>query len=98
MHLPRSTNRYSSKVTYEDGSSHVFSTLERPKMFFDSVGRMTHLFNAAMDPSECAPTACVSCKWNGTLGSLRQGQVGNATTIVRRLDYGVRRLDYGAAF
>ena len=78
---------YTSKVVYEGGSSHVFSTLERPKMFFDSTGRMTHLFNSAFDPSECAPTACVSCKWNGTLGPLRKGQVGNATTIVRRLDY-----------
>eukprot|EP01043_Picozoa_sp_COSAG02_P017945 COSAG02_NODE_825_length_16730_cov_58.738260_9_plen_488_part_00 len=79
---------YSSKIMYEDGSSHVFSTVERPKMFFDSAGHMTHLFNAAFDPSECHPTACVSCKWNGTLGPLRVGQVGNATTIVRRLDYG----------
>ena len=78
---------YSSKVIYEDGSSHVFSTLERPKVFFDSEGRMTHIFNAAMDPSECHPTACVECKWNGTKGALRKGQVGSAMTIVRRLDY-----------
>jgi hypothetical protein len=85
--LPQYIQPYTSKVVYEDGSTHVFSTLERPKIFVDpQTNRLSHLFNAAFDPSECAPTACVSCKWNGTFGKLRPGQKGNASTIVRRLN------------
>ena len=82
-------DHHTSKVVYGDGSTHVFSTLERPKVFVDPrTNWFAHLFNAAFDPSECAPTACASCKWNGTFGKLRPDQTGNASTIVRRLDWG----------
>ena len=82
---------YSSRVEYEDGTSATFTSLERPKLFVDESGTPSHLFNAAFSPgsADCAPTSCTECKWNGTApnGPMRAGQVGNASTIVRRLKF-----------
>jgi len=38
---------YSHTVHYDDGTSHNFVTLERPNMFFDQQGQLTHIHLAA---------------------------------------------------
>ena len=51
------------------------STRERPKLFFDHTGQMTHLFNGVCSATACPPpggpaTGCVDCKykaWDYTL-------------------------------
>ena len=49
------------------------ATRERPKLFFDETGQMTHLFNGVCSAENCPngpPTGCVDCKygnWDYTL-------------------------------
>ena len=62
------TPPYSSQVEMSDGRTITVSTRERPNIFFDSEGQMTHLFNAVCaDPGDdCAAhtgTGCVDCKY-----------------------------------
>ena len=76
--LPDFVQPYGSNVTFNDNGTlswKVFSTLERPNIFFDTQsGRMTYITNAADgERTECPPTQCDNCKWNDT-----------ADTIIRR--------------
>lgn len=69
------TQPYTTQVPLSDGSTMAVSTRERPKLFFDSKGRMTHLFNGVCSAHACPPplgpkTGCVDCKydnWDFTL-------------------------------
>ena len=36
-----------TQVHFDDGTSHLYSTLERPNLHFDATGQMTHLVLAA---------------------------------------------------
>lgn len=53
------------------GGDVVVSTRERPKLFFDASGQMTHLFNGVCAAPACPGQApCVNCKthyWDYTL-------------------------------
>ena len=62
------TSPYSSQIAMAGGGSVTVSTRERPNIFFDASGQMTHLFNAvcAADGDSCAEhtgTGCVDCKY-----------------------------------
>lgn len=72
---------YSFVVKYDDGTSGLLATRERPKLFFDPItGEPTHLYNAAapMPPGGCKSCthprkahdagACVGCKTNPPWG------------------------------
>lgn len=75
---------YGHTVEYHDGSSHTYSTLERPFIFFDKNGQMTHLALAAdlvtgdqgCKTSDCyikgeqGNCACVNCKYLDHAGSI----------------------------
>ena len=59
---------YSSQIAMRDGQHITVSTRERPNIFFDASGQMTHLFNAvcAATGDSCAAhtgTGCVDCKY-----------------------------------
>lgn len=65
---------YTHEVRMTDGTSHVFSTRERPKLLFDPrSGRPTHLINGVNPMQTCPPVASVNCKckpgidWDYTL-------------------------------
>lgn len=74
--------RYSHTVHYDDGTSHTYTTLERPNLHFDSKGQMTHL-NVAADlitgDEGCAARTrhshfghcpCDNCKWDDHAGTI----------------------------
>lgn len=64
---------YGTQVVLSDGNTITVATRERPKLFFDENGRMTHLFNGVCGAPACPdgpPTGCVDCKydsWDFTL-------------------------------
>ena len=66
---------YGTQVLLSTGETITVSTRERPKLFFDHTGRMTHLFNGVSSATACPPpngpaTGCVDCKyeaWDYTL-------------------------------
>ena len=65
---PAAAQPYSSQVVLSDGRHITVSTRERPNIFFDAAGQMTHLFNAVCSASgdSCAAhtgTGCVDCKY-----------------------------------
>lgn len=64
---------YSHTVTYDDGSTHTFATLERPNIHIDATGRLTHLvFAADLETGDagCGPkTACDNCKFSAHDGT-----------------------------
>ena len=72
---------YGHVVTFDDGSTHTYTTLERPNMVFDSQGRPTHL-NVAADlvtqdmgcgnRTQCHehPCSCTNCKYLDLAGTL----------------------------
>lgn len=66
---------YGHTVTFDDGSTHSFCTLERPNLVFDDNGLITHI-NLAADlvtqNEGCAARGkgCVDCKYNDAAGSL----------------------------
>eukprot|EP00930_Biecheleria_cincta_P089196 TRINITY_DN78467_c0_g1_i1.p1 TRINITY_DN78467_c0_g1~~TRINITY_DN78467_c0_g1_i1.p1 ORF type:complete len:416 (-),score=27.68 TRINITY_DN78467_c0_g1_i1:609-1856(-) len=66
---------YGTQIELVGGRTITVSTRERPKLFFDSTGTMTHLFTAVCGASSCPdgpPTGCVDCKyanWDYTLVS-----------------------------
>ena len=80
------------KVAYADGSSHAYSTLERPNIHFNAAGQMTHINLAANMMTQnagCASRttdcpaahgpndcACTNCKY-----------ADHAGTIIIALDY-----------
>ena len=45
--LPAAIQPYSHTVQYDDGTSHMFVTMERPTMYFDEHGELTHIHLAA---------------------------------------------------
>ena len=45
--LPQGVQPYSHTVQYDDGTSHMFVTMERPTMLFDDHGQLTHIHLAA---------------------------------------------------
>merc|ERR1712166_628457 len=45
--LEQGVQPYSHTVQYDDGTSHNFVTMERPNMFFDEHGQLTHIHLAA---------------------------------------------------
>ena len=46
-HLISGLEPYQHTVQYDDNTSHTYSTLERPNIYFDATGQMTHLVLAA---------------------------------------------------
>lgn len=65
------TQPYGTQIEVEDGKTVTVSTRERPKLFFDSSGQMTHLFNGVCFATQCpSEKPCVDCKythWDYTL-------------------------------
>lgn len=69
-------------VHYDDGTSHTYTTLERPSIYFDEKGQMTHLHLSAdlvVGDEGCANrtahahyghTPCDNCKWDDHAGSI----------------------------
>ena len=45
--LPQAVQPYAHTVQYDDGSAHMFVTMERPNLFFDARGQLTHIHLAA---------------------------------------------------
>ena len=72
--LPEAIEPYSHTVSYDDGSSHMFVTMERPNLFFDQHGVLTHIHLAAdlvtgeegcgnrTDHAHFGHTPCDNCK------------------------------------
>ena len=75
---------YSHTVNYVDGTSHTFTTLERPNLHFNASGQLTHI-NLAADmitgDAGCAAytscpargkngCACTNCKYADHAGSI----------------------------
>jgi len=66
---------YTTQIALSTGKTITVSTRERPKLFFDKSGQMTHLFNGVCSAIACPPplgpkTGCVDCKyknWDYTL-------------------------------
>lgn len=57
------TSPYSNTVHFDDGSVHVFSTRERPKLLFHpETGEPTHLINGVNPMTTCPPVSSVNCK------------------------------------
>eukprot|EP00038_Savillea_parva_P026288 m.52918 g.52918 ORF g.52918 m.52918 type:complete len:394 (+) comp7413_c0_seq1:3-1184(+) len=76
------TQPYGHTVQYDDGTSHTYTTLERPNLHFDATGQMTHL-NVAADlvtgDEGCANRTahshfghcpCDNCKWTDHAGTI----------------------------
>ena len=56
---------YDNVIEYDDGTSLLVSTRERPKLFFDAAGEPAYLSNGVCSGiSQCIPTPCVNCKYN----------------------------------
>ena len=57
---------FSTQVPLTGGSITTVATRERPKPFFDSQGRMTHIVNGVCGSPSCtdSKTGCVDCKYN----------------------------------
>ena len=73
---------YGHTVKYDDGTSHTYTTLERPNLHFDHTGQLTHI-NLAADlvtgDEGCANrtkhahfghTPCDNCKWDDHAGTI----------------------------
>jgi hypothetical protein len=64
---------YGTQVELSTGETITVATRERPKLFFDKTGQMTHLFNGVCSAPNCPngpSTGCVDCKyanWDYTL-------------------------------
>eukprot|EP00041_Stephanoeca_diplocostata_P005579 m.64433 g.64433 ORF g.64433 m.64433 type:complete len:388 (+) comp15879_c0_seq6:144-1307(+) len=76
---------YTHTVEYDDGTSHTYTTLERPNIHFDSSGQMTHINLAAdlvtgnegcKDIPNCfirgeqGHCACTNCKYTDHAGTI----------------------------
>jgi hypothetical protein len=74
--LPQAIQPYSHTVQYDDGTSHMFVTIERPTVFFDEHGQLTHIHLAAdlvtgdagcgarKGHSNYGHCPCVNCKYD----------------------------------
>ena len=74
---------YPRRVADDDGTSHTYTTLERPNLHFDSAGQLTHI-NLAADlvtgDEGCADRSkrhshfghipCDNCKWDDHAGTV----------------------------
>jgi len=67
------TSPYGTQVALANGTTVTVATRERPKLWFDAEGKMTHLFNGVCSAEDCPngpSTGCVDCKyanWDYTL-------------------------------
>lgn len=79
---------YGHTVHYEDGTSHTYTTLERPFLYFDDEGQLTHLSLSAdlvTGDEGCSPLACTNCKWHDHAGTILiqlDTSTGDATKFV----------------
>ena len=77
--LPTYVQPYSATVLHEGGSRRTYATVERPKFYFDALGRPTHLFNGAANVASCLEVglnkSCCDCKL-----------LDHTMTLVRPLD------------
>lgn len=76
-----SAQPYNHTVVYDDGTEHVYTTLERPNLFFDATGALTHIVLAAdlvtgdegcgsrTDHVRNGHTPCDDCKWSDLAGT-----------------------------
>lgn len=76
-----SAQPYNHTVVYDDGTEHVYVTLERPNLHFDATGTPTHLVLAAdlvtgdegcgarTDHAHFGHTPCDNCKWDDLAGT-----------------------------
>lgn len=73
-----SAQPYNHTVVYDDGTEHVYTTLERPNLFFDATGALTHITLAAdlvTGDEGCGArshnghTPCDDCKWDDLAGT-----------------------------
>ena len=74
---------YTHTVSYEDGTKHTYTTLERPNAHFNAEGQMTHI-NLAADlmsqdagcpsydvcPAKATYCACTNCKYADHAGTI----------------------------
>ena len=64
---------YTTQILLTSGETITVATRERPKLWFDKHGQVTHLFTAVCGAPNCPngpPTGCVDCKfdnWDYTL-------------------------------
>lgn len=76
---------YTHTVAFDDGTTHTYTTLERPNIHFDASGQMTHINLAAdlitgnegcKDIPNCHPhgeeghCACTNCKYTDHAGTI----------------------------
>jgi hypothetical protein len=64
---------YGHTVTFDDGTSQSYCTLERPNLLFDEAGFISHIHLAAdlvTGNEGCGSTPCVNCKYNDHAGTL----------------------------
>ena len=73
---------YAHTIRYDDGTSHTYTTLERPNIHFDATGQMTHLNLAAdlitgdegckdrKDHNRGGGCCCTNCKWTDHAGTI----------------------------
>lgn len=65
------TQPFGTQIEVEGGETITVSTRERPKLFFNEQGQMTHLFNGVCYAEKCpSEKPCVDCKythWDYTL-------------------------------
>ena len=82
-HLLSGVEPYGHVVQFDDGTNHTYTTLERPFLYFDVHGQMTHLSLAAdliTGDEGCANRtgkhsgtngmACTNCKYGDRAGTL----------------------------
>ena len=74
---------YTHTVSYADGTTHTYTTLERPNFHFNAAGQMTHI-NLAADmttqdagcpdydvcPAKTTHCACTNCKYADHAGTI----------------------------
>ena len=76
-----SAQPYNHTVVYDDGTEHVYATLERPNIHFDETGQPRFLIAAAdlitgdegcgarTDHAHFGHTPCDNCKWDDLAGT-----------------------------
>ena len=80
---------YGHTVSYEDGSTHTYTTLERPNLHFNTDGIMTHINLAAdlMTQGEgCQSYQICPAKFNGKCACTNCKYADHAGTIIIELD------------
>ena len=80
---------YSHTVSYEDGTTHTFTTLERPNCQFNGQGQMTHINLAADMVSQdagCRDYAVCPAKHGGNCACTNCKYADHAGTIIIELD------------